>query len=330
MADRGAVTSRRALGGAGKRPRRWFGTDGVRGVVGEALTAGARRAPRTRGDALVGPRARARRPRHARLGPGARGGAHARDRRRRRHGRPRRACCRRRPSRCSSQDLGLVVSASHNPPEYNGVKVFDREGHKLTDADELEIEALLGRARPRRRLGRGRRGRASRATSTTSSSTSAPTSAGCGSRSTARTARSRASRPASSSGSAREVTASPTQPDGTNINVGCGATDLAMLAGDRPRGRTTTSGSPSTATATGCSPWTRTGEVVDGDQIVAICALALGVDLVAVTAMTNLGFHRLMAEHGIRVVTTDVGDRYVLEALRREGGDARRRAVRAT
>ena len=42
-----------------------------------------------------------------------------------------------------SQDLGLVVSASHNPPEYNGVKVFDREGHKLTDADELEIEALL-------------------------------------------------------------------------------------------------------------------------------------------------------------------------------------------
>ena len=49
-------------------------------------------------------------------------------------------------------------------------------------------------------------------------------------------------------------------------------------------------------------------------------ALHLGVDLVAVTVMTNLGFHRLMAEHGIRVVTTDVGDRYVLEALRREGG----------
>ena len=46
----------------------------------------------------------------------------------------------------------------------------------------------------------------------------------------------------------------------------------------------------------------------------------LGVELVAVTKMTNLGFHRLMAEHGIEVVTTDVGDRYVLEALRREGG----------
>ena len=62
------------------------------------------------------------------------------------------------------------------------------------------------------------------------------------------------------------------------------------------------------------------GNAVDGDQIVAILALDLGVDLVAVTPMTNLGFHRLMAERGIRVVTTDVGDRYVLEALRREGG----------
>ena len=48
--------------------------------------------------------------------------------------------------------------------------------------------------------------------------------------------------------------------------------------------------------------------------------LSLGVDLVAVTSMTNLGFHRLMSDHDIRVVTTDVGDRYVLEALRAEGG----------
>jgi phosphoglucosamine mutase len=51
-----------------------------------------------------------------------------------------------------------------------------------------------------------------------------------------------------------------------------------------------------------------------------VLALDLGVELVAVTSMANLGFHRLMAERGIRVVTTDVGDRYVLEALHREGG----------
>jgi phosphoglucosamine mutase len=62
------------------------------------------------------------------------------------------------------------------------------------------------------------------------------------------------------------------------------------------------------------------GEVVDGDQILAILMLHLDVELVAVTSMTNLGLHRLAEEHGIRVVTTDVGDRYVLEALHREGG----------
>ena len=62
------------------------------------------------------------------------------------------------------------------------------------------------------------------------------------------------------------------------------------------------------------------GNAIDGDQILAVLALARRVDLVAVTVMTNLGFHKLMEEHGIRVVTTDVGDRYVLEALRREGG----------
>jgi phosphoglucosamine mutase len=59
---------------------------------------------------------------------------------------------------------------------------------------------------------------------------------------------------------------------------------------------------------------------VDGDQILAILALHLNVDLVVVTVMTNLGFHRLMEERGVHVLTTDVGDRYVLEALRREGG----------
>ena len=62
------------------------------------------------------------------------------------------------------------------------------------------------------------------------------------------------------------------------------------------------------------------GAALDGDAILAILALALDVELVAVTVMTNLGFHRLMDEHGIRTVTTPVGDRYVLEALRREGG----------
>jgi phosphoglucosamine mutase len=62
------------------------------------------------------------------------------------------------------------------------------------------------------------------------------------------------------------------------------------------------------------------GNSVDGDQILAVLALHLDVELVVVTVMTNLGFYRLMEEHGIRALTTDVGDRYVLETLRREGG----------
>jgi phosphoglucosamine mutase len=61
------------------------------------------------------------------------------------------------------------------------------------------------------------------------------------------------------------------------------------------------------------------GAALDGDQILAVLALALGVDTVAVTSMTNLGFHRLMSGRGIRVLTTDVGDRNVLAAMRSVG-----------
>ena len=112
--------------------RRYFGTDGVRGVVGETLTAELVERLGAGGDALVRPRARARRARHARLGAGARGRPDARDRRARAAQPFSPACCRRPRSRCSPRISALVVSASHNPPEYNGVKVFDREGHKLS------------------------------------------------------------------------------------------------------------------------------------------------------------------------------------------------------
>jgi phosphoglucosamine mutase len=107
-----------------------------------------------------------------------------------------------------------------------------------------------------------------------------------------------------------------TEPDGTNINVGCGATDLSLLqshVGAYDIG-VAFDGDGDRMLAVDAD-----GNGVDGDQILAVLALHLKVDVVVVTVMTNLGFHRLMEEHGIRVVTTDVGDRYVLEALRREG-----------
>jgi phosphoglucosamine mutase len=115
------------------------------------------------------------------------------------------------------------------------------------------------------------------------------------------------------------MTAIGVEPDGTNINVGCGATDLGAL-----QQVVTDAGSNLGVAFDGDGDRMlavdHEGNVVDGDQILALLALHLGVDLVAVTQMTNLGFHELMAERGIRVVTTDVGDRYVLEALEREGG----------
>ncbi|MDX6505728.1 MAG: phosphoglucosamine mutase, partial [Gaiellaceae bacterium] len=115
------------------------------------------------------------------------------------------------------------------------------------------------------------------------------------------------------------VTAIGAEPDGSNINLGCGATDLALLQrtvlqGDFDLG-IAFDGDGDRMLAVDAN-----GAPVDGDQILAILAEHLGVDLVAVTQMTNFGFHRFAEERGIRLVTTDVGDRYVLEALREHRG----------
>jgi phosphoglucosamine mutase len=109
------------------------------------------------------------------------------------------------------------------------------------------------------------------------------------------------------------------RPDGTNINEGCGATDLRLLSRVVPE-EGADLGVAFDGDGDRMLAVDAAGNEVDGDQILAVLALHLGVDLVAVTQMTNLGFHRLMAERGIRVLTTEVGDRYVLEALRAEGG----------
>jgi phosphoglucosamine mutase len=115
-----------------------------------------------------------------------------------------------------------------------------------------------------------------------------------------------------------EVAVVGADPDGTNINVGCGATDLTTLR-QTVTGHGLDLGVAFDGDGDRMLAVDGAGEPVDGDQILAIVALALRVDAVAVTSMTNLGFHTLMAEHGVRVITTNVGDRYVLEALRREG-----------
>src|SRR5581483_7607649 len=102
-------------------------------------------------------------------------------------------------------------------------------------------------------------------------------------------------------------------------NVGCGATDLRALQ-QLVRREGLDLGVAFDGDGDRMLAVDERGEPVDGDQILAVLALELRVDLVVVTAMSNLGLRRLLEAHGIRVVTTDVGDRYVLEALRREGG----------
>jgi phosphoglucosamine mutase len=215
-------------------------------------------------------------------------------------------------------DLAVVISASHNPPEYNGVKFFDRNGRKLTDAAEEEIEALLDAPAP----GGGEIDRVGVAIDSYlehvlerfgSDLTGMRIAVDCANGAYAGVA------PRAFAQLGAQVEAIGDLPDGTNINVGCGATDLAALqelvsSGNFDLG-VAFDGDGDRMLAVD-----ENGDVVDGDQIVAVLAFELGVDLVAVTTMTNLGFHRLMDQRGVRVVTTDVGDRYVLEALYREGG----------
>jgi phosphoglucosamine mutase len=212
-------------------------------------------------------------------------------------------------------DLGAVVSASHNPPAYNGVKFFDADGQKLTDSSEEQIEALLDEP-PRAERGDVDRVESSRESYLAhvlgrfgSDLGGLRIAVDCANGAYSEIA------PEAFGRLGAEVVPLATQPNGSNINVGCGATDLSLLQAHTGVYEVGVAfdGDGDRMLAVDAD-----GNAVDGDQILAILALHLGVDVVVVTAMTNLGFHRLMAEHGIRVVTTHVGDRYVLEALRRE------------
>jgi len=297
--------------------RRFFGTDGVRGVVGEDLTVNlverlgkASALWSGRGRVFVGRDTRASGPEleeaFARGVMAAGGNAVL-------------AGVLPTPAvALLALDLGVVITASHNPPEYNGVKFFDGDGHKLTDSSEAEIEALLDAPEP----GGGTIDRVDVATDSYLEHVIERFGSDLGGlRVVVDCANGAYSgiAPEAFAALGAEVTTIGADPDGTNINTGCGATDLAALSravvdsgfdlgiafdGDGDRMLAVDAA----------------GAVVDGDQILAVLAPHLGVDLVAVTVMTNLGFHRLMEEQGIRVLTTDVGDRYVLEALRREGG----------
>src|SRR4051812_6715082 len=221
-------------------------------------------------------------------------------------------------------DLGVVISASHNPYRDNGIKFFGGDSYKLSDATEAEIERALteppavpphmGRVRRfagaledylkalEERFGaldlRGRR-----------------ILLDCANGATYQAA------PEIFRRLGADVGVIADQPNGVNINDNCGSTHL-----DRIRAGIQATGDDAGFALDGDADRVlaidRHGAVVDGDELIALAALYLREqgrlpgDGVAVTVMTNYGFHAAMAEHGINVATTAVGDRDVLEALR--------------
>jgi phosphoglucosamine mutase len=223
-------------------------------------------------------------------------------------------------------DLGVVLSASHNPMPDNGIKLFARGGHKLPDDIEAEIEEALT-VEPQTRpigaaVGRLRDAEDAAARYLTHLRQAVPQPL-TGLHVVVDCAHGAASAvaPELYRLAGARVTAIAASPDGLNINDGVGSTHLeGLIAEVRARGADL--GIAHDGDADRCLAVDATGEVVDGDQILALCALSLrdaGTlhnNAVVATVMSNLGFHHAMRDAGIEVVTTAVGDRYVLEALR--------------
>ena len=228
-------------------------------------------------------------------------------------------------------DLGVMLSASHNPMPDNGIKLFSRGGHKLPDAVEAAIEhtvtagsddahrptgALIGRVRD---LPDAEARYLEHLLSTLERPLSGLSVVVDGAHGAAAHAAPEVYRRAGAT-----VHAIGCEPDGWNINDGVGSTHLEpLIAAVREHGADL--GLAHDGDADRCLAVTASGEVVDGDAILAVCALALHErgaltgDTVVATVMSNLGFHHTMRDAGIAVHTTAVGDRYVLEALRARG-----------
>jgi phosphoglucosamine mutase len=222
-------------------------------------------------------------------------------------------------------DLAAVISASHNPYEDNGIKLFASDGFKLHDDTEHEIEASLETPFPPvTRVGRIRRfpGALEDYLHELQERFDELDLSGrrivldCANGATFQAA------PEIFRRLGAEVEVLADQPDGRNINDRCGSTHLehliaVMTNGDHEIGFAF-DGDGDRVLAVD-----RTGEVVDGDELIALAALhlrdqgRLPGDGVAVTVMTNYGFHTAMAAARIEVATTSVGDRYVLDELRR-------------
>ncbi|MEP6598524.1 MAG: phosphoglucosamine mutase [Actinomycetota bacterium] len=227
-------------------------------------------------------------------------------------------------------DLGVVLSASHNPMPDNGIKLFARGGHKLADELESEIEdgidsvsfgtrptgAAIGRVHDEPQAGARYLHHLLGAVSVSLAGLRVVVDCAHGAAS--------ALAPELYRRAGALVTAVAAEPDGLNINDGVGSTHMDGLVA-RVLAEGADLGIAHDGDADRCLAVDADGRIVDGDQILALCALRLRGegrlrdDTVVATVMSNLGFHHAMRDAGIAVVTTAVGDRYLLEALRERG-----------
>jgi phosphoglucosamine mutase len=316
------------LAEGGAAPRKLFGTDGVRGVAGEFLSAelatalGRAAAAISPADApqvlIVRDTRESGEMLEAALAAGvAAGGGHAllggvlptpgASLLVRRYG----------------FDLAAVVSASHNPYQDNGIKFFGPEGTKLDDAQEAKLESLL-EGPAAQRLGRVRELHGAPADYLRELEArfaglrldGIKVLLDCANGATHRVA------PEIFRRLGADVDAVAVEPDGRNINDECGSTHVELLA-DQLDGHDL--GFAFDGDGDRVLAIDRNGTVVDGDELLALAALHLREhdrlpgNGVAVTVMTNYGFHQSMREHGVEVATTPVGDRHVLAELLQRG-----------
>ncbi|WP_410604447.1 phosphoglucosamine mutase [Amycolatopsis sp. lyj-90] len=225
-------------------------------------------------------------------------------------------------------DLGVMISASHNPMPDNGIKLFAAGGHKLPDGIEDEIEAGLAApvARPTG-IGVGRvkdvPDAGERYIQHLLSATPHPL---AGLRVVVDCANGASSfaAPEVYRKAGAEVIAIHADPDGVNINEHCGSNHPDALRAAVVE-HSADLGIAHDGDADRCVAVDAAGELIDGDQIMAVLALALAEtgeltkNTLVATVMSNLGLHLAMRAHEINLVTTAVGDRYVLEELRASG-----------
>jgi phosphoglucosamine mutase len=221
---------------------------------------------------------------------------------------------------------GVVISASHNPPADNGIKFFSREGMKLPDHLEDEIEADLTRVDPAR-TERGAVSEIPEGRERYLHHLEAAADARLdGMRIVVDCANGAASdvAPEILRRLGAEVIAINAEPNGRNINVGCGALHPDVVAAEVIR-RGADAGVTHDGDADRALFADGEGAVIDGDQVLAASALAmhergtLKGDVVVGTVMSNLGLVHRMRDAGIELVQAQVGDRYVLEEMERRG-----------